>query len=203
MNAPKLDTMSVVNARLLSERELAGDLLDGRISPDELAIAIKERKLIAYNVVIYLMELAGAQPQLNPGFTLPVQRESIEKLAEMLCHRALRVDAGDYIFLQVRNRHTKWLSHAMELIARHRPEGIIYLLDRKTKPYITHDAQDRGVFSTMCDDLSSGAKGLVAQSAKVKRKLPALFRITGWEECKEHMKSNRDKRIVLSIEMGL
>ena len=203
MNAPKLDTMSAVNARLLSERELAGDLLDGRISVDDLAIALKERRLIGYNVVIYLMEQAGAQPQLNPSLILPIQRQGIEKLAEMLCHRTVRVDAGDYIFVQVRNRHTKWLSHAMELIARHRPEGIVYLLDRKTKPSITHDVQDHGVFSTMCDDLTSEAKGLVAQSAKVKRKLPALFRKTGWEECKEHMKSNRDKRIVLSIEMGL
>lgn len=203
MKALKIDTMSTINARLLSERELAGDLLDGRISIEDLALTIKQRKLYAYNIAIYLMEQAGAQPQLKPSLTLPIQRQGVEKLAEMLCHSSLRVDAGDYIFVQVRKCQTKWLTQALELIAKHRPEGIVYLLGRKTKPSITHDVEDHRIFSTMCDDLSGEAKALVVQSAKAKRKLPALFRKTGWIECKEHMKSNRDKRMVLSIEMGL
>jgi len=47
--------MATVEARLLAERELAGDFLDGRISVVELSQQIKSRRLITYNVVLYLV----------------------------------------------------------------------------------------------------------------------------------------------------
>lgn len=203
MKAKQLDALSTVRARILSERELAGDLLDGRISTDQLSLMIKARGLIPYNVVLYVLEQAGAQAQLNTHLTLPLQHDGIQKLAEMLAHRALRRETADFIYLQAKNDYTAWLAKALELMAAHEPKAIIYLLEHKAVPYIQHYKADQALLSLIRDGLSPGARQAVSQEAKVKRKLPFLFRLTAWDECKDHMKLGRDKRTLLTIEMGL
>lgn len=203
MKTNKKDPLSAVNARLLSERELAGDLLDGRITTDQLSMMIKARGLITYNVVLYLLEQAGAQAQLNTHLTLPFQTEGVQKLAEILAHRSLRREAADYIYLQTKNEYTLWVGRVLELIAAHKPEAILYLLEHKPQAYMKHAKADQALLSLIRDDLCTSARQAVSQLAKVKRKLPFLFRKTDWDECKEYMKLGRDKRTLLTIELGL
>ncbi len=195
--------MATVKARLLAERELAGDLLDGRLTADELSQQLKSRRLLTYNVVLYLMEQAGAQAQMNTKLVLPLQIDGIQRLGDMLSHRALRNDTAQYIYMQAKDEYMVWLAKALSIIADHKPEAILYLLDFKATPYMKHQRADERMTFSIVETLPDSCRRKVAEAAKERRKLTTLFTKTQWQECKDIMHSSRDKRTVLTLEMGL
>jgi len=115
----------------------------------------------------------------------------------------MRNDAAQYIYLQAKREYMAWLAKALSIIAEHKPEAILYLLEFKATPYMKNQRADERMAFSIIETLPDTCRRKVAETAKEKRKLTTLFTKTHWQECKDIMHSSRDKRIVLTLELGL
>lgn len=200
---PIHDYMSKINNRLEAERVAAGDFLFGLIDAIRLAKRCKEEGLDRGNIPIFLLEQAGAQPLITTNLGLQAQKDGIKKLGELACNRFFQRSILSHVYLHADPKFTKWLTSAAEILAKDVPSAFLKVIEFNPDSYMKSDARDIAIKDFFIDSLSEESRLNVASEARDKRKLPMLLKKTGWGACKSLMKTGNNRRILLTIEMGL
>jgi hypothetical protein len=197
------DLISEINNRLEVERVAAGDFLFGLIDANQLVKRCKEKGLMRVNILIFLLEQAGAQPLISNRLNLEAQKEGIKKMGELICTRYFQNTFLEQIYFYAQDKHSIWLSAVADILAREIPTAFLKALEIKPDPYMKSDSRDKAIMLYFVDSLSDESRVDVISEAMRKKKLCMLLKKTGWEACKAFMKTGNNRRILLTIEMGL
>jgi hypothetical protein len=195
--------MSQINNRLEAERVAAGDFLFDLIDSNELIRRCKEKELARANIMIFLLEQAGAQPRITTNLRLEVQKEGIKKMGMLLCTRFFKTACFAHLYSHAKVNNSKWLEAIADILAREMPTAYLNVLALKPDGYMISEVSDKAMKSFFVDSLCEEGRLNVAREAKKKGKLPMLMKTTGWDACKTLMKKGNNRRILLTLEMGL
>lgn len=190
---------------LEAARVLAGDLLFGVKDVAEVASCCREKGINKANIAIYILEQAGALPAISTNFNSDLQMRGAASVSALLANRYFQRSIAGYVFSLFDNKNSAWLSSFANLLAENHPSSFLYLLRYTPEPYELAAKPEIPALlkSLWIDGVDGKGRQAVAMKANELKRLPEVFRITGWSECLPGMKQGANRRALLAIDMSI